>query len=140
VFQLSAASIERLLIDASVAWVAVAGTEVAGYLIGYVGSAIDVGEEFDRFRQRLPSFVYVDQLAMAAAYRGQGIGSMLYAELEVWSRRRHYTCLTCEVNLKPPNPHSLAFHQRHGFAEVGRMDTVDGRRVALLQKQIGRQI
>jgi predicted GNAT superfamily acetyltransferase len=65
---------------------------------------------------------------------------MLYAELELWSGRRQYTCLTCEVNLDPPNPGSLAFHQHREFVEVGRMRHVDGRHVALLQKQIGGRV
>ena len=43
---------------------------------------------------------------------------------------------TCEVNLEPSNPRSLAFHRRCGFIEVGSMKTTDGRRVVLLQKDV----
>ena len=31
--------------------------------------------------------------------------------------------VTCEVNIEPPNPASLAFHSRLGFSEVDRQDT-----------------
>jgi predicted GNAT superfamily acetyltransferase len=34
--------------------------------------------------------------------------------------------VTCEVNLDPPNPRSLAFHERLGFREVGRQATKGG--------------
>ena len=34
--------------------------------------------------------------------------------------------VTCEVNLQPPNPRSLSFHERLGFREVGRQSTKGG--------------
>ena len=136
VSKLSAADLARLAVDASVAWVAVADSSVAGYLIGYVGSATYEGEEFGWFKQRVPGFVYVDQVALAPAYRGRGIGNMLYSRLESWGIHRQYTCLTCEVNLDPANPGSMAFHRRQGFMEMGRMHTVDGRYVSLIKKEI----
>lgn len=46
--------------------------------------------------------------------------------------------LTCEVNLEPPNPHSLAFHHRLGFTQVGEQVTTRGTvRVALLVRPVG---
>jgi predicted GNAT superfamily acetyltransferase len=137
VSELSAAEVERLAVDASLAWVVVADGAVIGYLIGYVKSDAYGGEEFAWLKQRLPGFVYIDQVALAPAYRRQGIGGRLYSELELWGRRRQYACLTCEVNLVPPNPESMAFHRRQGFVEIGRMHTVDGRHVSLIQKGIG---
>ena len=47
------------------------------------------------------------------------------------------TRITCEVNLPPPNPGSMAFHQKLGFVEVGQQD-IDGgsKRVSLLCKDL----
>ena len=42
-------------------------------------------------------------------------------------------CITCEVNTRPANPDSMAFHERLGFREVGRQQTEGGaKEVALL--------
>jgi predicted GNAT superfamily acetyltransferase len=133
---LTAAGIERLIAAATLAWVAVADQGIAGYLVGFSGSAIYAGEEFAWFRQRGREFVYVDQIALAQSCRGRGIGTMLYSKLEWWGGRRQCRSLNCEVNLDPPNPESLEFHASYGFVEIGRMHTSDGRHVALLEKEI----
>lgn len=41
--------------------------------------------------------------------------------------------VTCEVNIRPPNPESLAFHDRQGFVEVGTQETEDGRKTVSLR-------
>ncbi|MHB1091087.1 MAG: hypothetical protein ACYC06_04325 [Ilumatobacteraceae bacterium] len=46
------------------------------------------------------------------------------------------TLLTCEVNLQPPNPDSLRFHQRLGFGEVGQQESKPGLIVSLLAKRL----
>ena len=46
--------------------------------------------------------------------------------------------MTCEVNLEPPNPESLAFHDRLGFGRVGEQATKGGSVVvALLSRDVG---
>lgn len=68
--------------------------------------------------QRYPAFAYCDRIAIAAEARGQRLGEHLYAEAF-----RHFTgtrsTLLCEVNLAPPNPGSLRFHERLDFRPVG---------------------
>jgi uncharacterized protein len=140
VSQLTVVGAERLTTDATLAWVAVADQGMAGYLIAFIGSAMYAGEEFAWFKQRGRQFVYVDQVALAPSYRGRGVGSLLYSELERWAARQRCRSLNCEVNLAPPNPGSLAFHRRFGFIEIGRMHTSDGRHVALLQKEVGTRL
>jgi predicted GNAT superfamily acetyltransferase len=45
--------------------------------------------------------------------------------------------LTCEVNLAPPNPRSLAFHHAQGFQEMAQQMTDGGlKRVSLLRKTV----
>jgi predicted GNAT superfamily acetyltransferase len=47
--------------------------------------------------------------------------------------------LCCEVNLVPPNPGSLAFHERLGFAACGEADDPrNGKRVRYLLRPAGR--
>jgi predicted GNAT superfamily acetyltransferase len=46
--------------------------------------------------------------------------------------------LFCEVNVRPRNDASLAFHEAIGFREVGQQDTDGGaKRVSLLALDLG---
>jgi predicted GNAT superfamily acetyltransferase len=134
VSRLDPATAGALMSMASVAWIAVREGRVAGYLIGFLPSSGYDGEEFLWFRQRRKSFVYVDQIAVAASSRGHGIGRRFYEELTRWGGAHSCQSLVCEVNLVPPNPESLAFHRTCGFSEVGRLLVADGREVALMER------
>jgi hypothetical protein len=134
VFQLTRATLDDLLQRATLTWVAATEQVVAGYLVALDSTAEYDGEEFNWFRARGQGFVYVDQIVVGTDFRGRGIGSALYAGLEGWARDLGSLALTCEVHLAPPNPESYAFHRRRGFTELDRLDTSDGRRVALLHK------
>lgn len=83
------------------------------------------------FSERYPDFLYVDRVVVSEAFRGQGVGKALYraaAGLDGVGR-----LVACEVNLRPRNEPSLAFHRSLGFTEVGQQDTEGGdKRVSLL--------
>jgi predicted GNAT superfamily acetyltransferase len=85
------------------------------------------------FSARYEDFVYLDRVAVAATHRGAGLGSALYAEVERRTRAPHFTL---EVNLRPRNDGSLRFHARHGFVEVGQLETDYGARVSLMAKAL----
>jgi predicted GNAT superfamily acetyltransferase len=53
------------------------------------------------------------------------VGAALSAALSALPNTPPLIC--CEVNLRPHNPGSFAFHQRLGFAVVGEQDTEAGR-------------
>jgi uncharacterized protein len=132
VSRLDTATASVLLSTATIAWLAVLGERVAGYLIGFLHTSSYDGEEFIWFKQRGGRFIYVDQIAVAASFRGLGIGRRLYAELARWSADDAGLAMVCEVNAEPPNPGSLAFHKTCGFSEVGRLVVADGRKIVLL--------
>jgi len=110
---------------------------VAGYLLAFGEGFAAIGDEYAWFSARHAAFLYVDQVAVARARWRAGVGAALYADLERAARARGAAVLTCEVNLEPPNPRSLAFHTRLGFSEVGRLKVSDGRFVALLERVLG---
>ncbi len=88
---------------------------------------------FKRHRDR---FVYVDRIVVAQPGRGLGIGQRLYRDLEDFTRPVA-PIMTCEVNLRPPNPDSLRFHRQFGFVEVGRQETEGGaKEVVLMEKEL----
>jgi predicted GNAT superfamily acetyltransferase len=88
------------------------------------------------FTARYDSFAYVDRIVVAEHARGIGLGRRFYAELEEFARSRAPWIL-CEVNTRPRNEVSLAFHERLGFEAVGEQDTEEGRkRVVMLRKAV----
>lgn len=65
--------------------------------------------------QHYQSFDYVDRIVVAEEHQGKKIGSKLYAYLMEHSDEER---VTCEVNLKPPNPGSITFHQKLGLKKL----------------------
>jgi uncharacterized protein len=141
---IDAAFLERFAPAAAAFLVAGPGAEVGGddEVVGFLlALPPGVGYDSDNYRwftawcgERGLDFVYVDRVAVAAAARGRGVGRALYQALD-----RHLggrpQLLCCEVNLRPPNPGSRAFHERLGFRVVGEQDTEGGRkRVALMAR------
>ena len=106
-----------------------------GYALAFTSSAPYDGEEFQAFIDSgLKPFIYIDQVASDADHRRRGIASYLYRALEIHARQLSFSALCCEVNLEPPNPGSIAFHQDRGFRQTRVLQTQDGRTVALLRK------
>jgi uncharacterized protein len=82
------------------------------------------GGHFLWFRQRLDRFLYIDRVIVSATHRRHGLGRLLYEDLIRRAGRLNYPSIACEVNFRPPNPVSDAFHARFGFVEIGRA-TID---------------
>jgi predicted GNAT superfamily acetyltransferase len=110
--------------------------KIVGFMVAMLPSTDYQSENFLWFKANYPSFVYVDRIAIDSNYIGLGLGKKLYEDIE--SRMSsESTFLTCEVNLKPANPESLAFHKKLGFQELGTLDTKGGSvKVSLLGKHL----
>lgn len=88
------------------------------------------------FCTRHRRFAYVDRIVVDEQHRGLGLGRALYNDL-FDSLAGSAPVVCCEVNTRPPNPESRAFHDRMGFLEVGRQETEFGQKeVALLERPI----
>ena len=107
---------------------------VGGFVVTFAPDASYDSPNFRWFRQRYgDAFAYLDRIALSPAVRRRGVASRVYDELEGLAASRGRMAL--EVNLLPPNPGSLAFHTRRGYAEVGRLGD-DAHLVALLVKPL----
>lgn len=111
--------------------------EPAGFVVALAPGAAYAGENYTWFSARSGDFLYVDRIVLAPRLQGRGIGPRLYAAVEDAARADGATEITCEVNVRPANPGSLAFHARLGFVEVGRQETKGGTtEVALLARPL----
>ncbi len=111
---------------------------VAGFcLVLAPGADYDSGN-YRWFSDRYDDFVYLDRIAIAPAFRRRGLGRALYGEVEqlASTRRATATQFTLEVNLRPRNDTSLAFHTELGFVEVGQRETGSGTIVSLMAKSL----
>ncbi|MGN6150437.1 MAG: GNAT family N-acetyltransferase [Lysobacteraceae bacterium] len=106
---------------------------VVAFLLAMRDGAAYANDNFGWFSSRYPRFVYVDRIVVDAAASGLGIGRRLYDDLFARARAEDIGVVACEYNLDPPNPASKAFHDRFGFAEVGRQRVAGGSKLVSLQ-------
>ena len=108
--------------------------EPAGFIVALPPGLDYASENYTWFSARSRDFVYVDRIVLAPRLQGQGVGPLLYGAVEDAAREAGAGRVYCEVNVRPPNPGSLAFHARLGFVEIGRQKTKGGTvEVALLE-------
>lgn len=128
---------DRLVFDlADVVLVAINDGEPVGFVLCMVEGADYASLNYKWIAQRYPAFAYVDRVAVAEVARGLGVGGKLYQ-----AAFRHYdgvrTVVTAEVNLEPPNPGSIRFHERCGFVSVGeRWDDGGGKGVVYMERRL----
>jgi predicted GNAT superfamily acetyltransferase len=109
---------------------------VAAFLLAFRKGAPYDSPNFVWFDVRLDDFVYIDRVVIAAAFRGAGFATRLYDDLTAFARSCGVRRLTCEIDLEPPNPGSLAFHDKRGFCEIGRQRPEGAKLVSLRQISI----
>ena len=122
------------------AYFKVAGSDTGilnGFLIA-LGPGLDYASENYRwFCDTYDEFLYIDRIVIAENTRGQGLGKVFYKDV-IETARTLAPRLTCEVNSRPPNPQSMAFHEHFGFAAVGTQATEGGtKEVSLLSLDLG---
>jgi predicted GNAT superfamily acetyltransferase len=137
---LDAQALAHLVEQSTLALVAIApGSHGDGPVVGFclvLAPGADYGSvNYRWFSERYDDFVYLDRVAIAPEHQGRGLGRALYAAVE---RNTDAAWFTLEVNLRPRNDPSLAFHTRLGFAEVGQQETDYGFLVSLMAKPLTR--
>lgn len=81
------------------------------------------------FDNHFDEFEYVDRIVISNQFQKKGLGRKLYEYLFEINETK---IVTCEVNVKPANQNSLAFHERMGFTEKSKMITSGGEKIVSL--------
>jgi len=106
--------------------------EVAGFLLALQPGLDYTSLNYVWFSARYADFWYIDRVAVGEDWRRRGIARALYADAEAHARAVAAPLLACEVNLRPRNDQSLAFHEEQGFIEVGQQDTDGGDKTVVM--------
>lgn len=116
--------------------VAVDAGEVIGFVLA-LGSGLDYWSlNYRWFSDRGGEFLYLDRVVVAGPAHRKGVGRALYDDICHFASGR-WPRITLEVNLRPPNPGSLAFHERMGFWQVGiREEDAGAKAVSLMERAI----
>ena len=85
------------------------------------------------FASHYPKFLYVDRVVVDLKKQAAGLGSLLYEEVFRYARETGVPLVAAEIDIEPPNPVSLKFHEKFGFGEVGRQEVAGGTKVVSLQ-------
>ena len=108
---------------------------------GVLGFAIAIapGSDYDSanyrwFAERYESFLYLDRIAVASRSRRTGVGARLYDAME--AAAAPFGRMVCDVNIKPRNDASLAFHAARGYRELDQLAHGDVKTVALMIKEL----
>lgn len=82
-------------------------------------------DNYKWFAARYDDYLYLDRVVVAERARRAGVGRALYADLHRTAAGR-WPRVTLEVNLRPANPNSVAFHEALGYQTVGVREYADG--------------
>ena len=94
--------------------VAMAGDALAAYLVGFRPGTSYQSPNYLWFCDRYDDFAYVDRVAVAPFARRTGLASRLYDDFAA-AMPESVGIMTCEVNVKPPNPSSMDYHLPAGY-------------------------
>ena len=131
---ISLTDLEQLAAQSCYFRVAIVEDEVLGFLLMLPPGASYKSLNYAWFSERYEDFAYVDRIVIDPAVAGTGIGRQFYSDAIAVLAEKH-SRINCEVNIKPRNDVSLAFHAALEFVEVGQRDTEGGsKRVSLLSR------
>jgi predicted GNAT superfamily acetyltransferase len=114
--------------------------EDAGGLAGFV-LCLPAGvgywsENYKWFSDRYSEFLYLDRVVVAPRARRGGVGRAMYHDVH-GTAAGHYLRVVLEVNLRPPNPVSMAFHAAMGYRAVGVREYDEGRKaVQMFEREV----
>ena len=111
--------------------------EVDGVVEAFV-LALSEGKDYDSvnyiwFEKNYEKFLYIDRVVVSLKQQSSGLGKLLYDEVFKHAESVGTPVVTAEIDIEPPNPVSLKFHEKFGFREVGQQAVAGGKKIVSLQ-------
>ncbi len=107
--------------------------KVAGFLIAVRENKPYGSVNYKWFLDNYDKFLYVDRVVVSTVYQHMGIGRLIYNEVFNHAKATGIDKVTAEIDINPPNPVSLKFHESFGFKEVGKQMVAGGKKEVSLQ-------
>ena len=120
------ASLDELLAIADRTWVVDDNGALGGLLVAFAPGAGYQSKNYRWLSERYDNFGYVDRIVVAETHRRLGLAGRLYEALAEHASARGRDRLLCEVNVEPPNPQSIAFHEANGWQAVQDLEHAPG--------------
>ncbi|WP_062207714.1 GNAT family N-acetyltransferase [Demequina oxidasica] len=135
---LEEAEVSSLLAMCDVALVATdRDGNVNAFLLSLGGGQPYESENYAWFEGRGVRHQYIDRIVVGPGAKGTGIGRALYESVFERARERGASEIAAEVNVRPPNPGSIAFHEKLGFRQLEERETKGGTvRVVMLCRDV----
>ena len=95
--------------------------KIIGFILLMREDMIYQSENYKYISSKYDHFLYVDRIAIQSDYRRQGLAEKIYNQVIKDGEKLELDIL-CEVNTRPKNEISLAFHKKMGFKEIGTQD------------------
>ncbi len=116
--------------------IAEAGGDPAGFVILIRPGSAYPSDNYGWFEEQFEHHLYIDRIAVTEASRGTGAGRALYEEAMRLAASLGEQRLTAEVNEDPPNPESMAFHDKLGFKHLLSRKSRSRKVVAMLERPL----
>ncbi len=129
-----AGSLVDLLAIADQAWVVDDDGALGGLLVAFAPGAGYQSKNYRWLSERYDNFGYVDRIIVADTHRRLGLAGRLYATLAHHAASQGRDRLLCEVNVEPPNPQSIAFHEADGWQPIQDLEHGPGAVVRYFEK------
>lgn len=127
-------SFEALVDIADRVWIVDDGETLGGLLVAFAPSAPYASANYTWLSERYDDFGYVDRIVVAPTHRRLGLAGRLYDTLAAHAVQAGRGRLLCEVNVEPPNPQSMAFHEAAGWVAIEDLEHGPGKVVRFFER------
>ena len=108
--------------------------EVVAFALAIAPGTVYDSRNYRWFGDRFERFLYLDRVVVADGQRRRGLATQLYDAME--GTAASFGRMVCDVNVRPRNDASLAFHGARGYREIGRLAHGAEKVVALMSKEL----
>jgi predicted GNAT superfamily acetyltransferase len=130
------ASFVELLAIADRTWVVDDDGVLGGLLVSFAPGSTYASANYGWLSDRYGDFGYVDRIVVAPSHRRMGLAGRLYGALADHAAAKDRRRLLCEVNVEPPNPQSLAFHEAAGWRPIDDLEHGPGKIVRFFERPL----
>ncbi len=118
-------------------WVVDDNQSVVGLLVAFAPGAAYQSANYVRLAANYDRFCYVDRIVIAPSHHRLGLAANLYETLAGHALALGRDRLLCEVNVEPPNPQSVSFHEANGWIALHDHEHSPGKSVRYFERVVG---